>query len=96
MPARWSIDMSISSFKSSVDLCVHKPHAVNARGHFVHGDTQAFALDIQMKLVVGQENAYWAVQFTEEPYYVAGRGYDQYQPAYALGWRTALEYPGKI
>lgn len=36
-----------------------------------------------------QEDAYWREAFVHEPYYVSGRGYDQYQPAYALGWKAA-------
>lgn len=37
-----------------------------------------------------QEDAYWHAAFMHEPYYVAGRGYDQYRPAYAMGWQAAF------
>ena len=68
-------------------------HVVHAQARLPQSDSQVLAIDIQMKLVADQENAYWSKQFFNEHYYIAGRGYDQYQPAYALGWRTALEYP---
>lgn len=32
------------------------------------------------------EEAYWHDQYTKEPYYQAGRGYDDYAPAYRLGY----------
>lgn len=32
------------------------------------------------------EEAYWRDQYTKEPYYQAGRGYDDYAPAYRLGY----------
>lgn len=32
------------------------------------------------------EEAYWREQYTKEPYYQAGRGYDDYAPAYRLGF----------
>ena len=37
-----------------------------------------------------QEDAYWRTAFSREKYYVAGRSYDQYRPAYALGWQAAF------
>jgi len=33
-----------------------------------------------------QEDAYWRESHTREPYYDAGRSYDDYRPAYELGW----------
>lgn len=33
-----------------------------------------------------QEDAYWRDRYTEEPYYSAGRAYDDYGPAYEMGW----------
>lgn len=56
-------------------------------------DTSMLTLDIQMRLVAELEDAYWQTQFSKETYYAAGRGYDQYRPAYELGWSAALEYP---
>lgn len=38
-----------------------------------------------------QEDAYWHAAFLRERYYVPGRGYDQYRPAYAMGWEAAFE-----
>ncbi|MDR0226611.1 MAG: hypothetical protein LBI66_09335 [Burkholderiaceae bacterium] len=34
-------------------------------------------------------DAHWHDRYYLEPYYVSGRGYDQYRPAYALGWQVA-------
>lgn len=48
---------------------------------------------LHMQYVEEIENAYWAEKFSLQPYYVAGRSYDQYQPAFELGWRTALKAP---
>ena len=31
------------------------------------------------------EEAFWHVQYQREPYFVTGRGFDQYRPAYLLG-----------
>lgn len=57
------------------------------------GEPAGCVTDIQMQLVCEQEDAYWHVQFALQPYYVPGRGYDQYKPAYELGWQAALLYP---
>ncbi|AOV05314.1 hypothetical protein DR66_3205 [Delftia acidovorans] len=35
-------------------------------------------------------DAYWHDRYFLEPYFVPGRGYDQYRPAYALGWKASL------
>lgn len=37
------------------------------------------------------EDAYWRDAYEREPYYVAGRSYDEYRPAYELGWRAATQ-----
>ena len=34
------------------------------------------------------EDAFWHTQYTLESYFVAGRGFDQYSPAYQLGWQA--------
>lgn len=56
-------------------------------------DVFVLAADLQMRMVAEQEDAYWHAHFAQEPYYVAGRGYDQYRPAYELGWTAALQHP---
>ena len=38
------------------------------------------------------EDAYWHDMYKRESYYVSGRSYDQYRPAYALGWQAAFDY----
>lgn len=40
------------------------------------------------------QDEFWHDHYHLEAYYVSGRGYDQYRPAYELGWRAALQYPG--
>ena len=34
------------------------------------------------------EEAFWHERYTCEPYFVPGRGFDQYYPAYLLGWQA--------
>jgi uncharacterized protein (TIGR02284 family) len=40
------------------------------------------------------EEAYWRESYTREPYYEAGRSFDDYGPAYAYGWGATTTYPG--
>jgi uncharacterized protein (TIGR02284 family) len=40
------------------------------------------------------EDAYWRDAYNREPYYVQGRSYDQYRPAYELGWSSVGRYEG--
>lgn len=40
------------------------------------------------------EEAYWRESYTREPYYEAGRSFDDYGPAYAYGWGATMTYPG--
>ena len=40
------------------------------------------------------EDAYWRESYQREPYYTAGRTYDDYRPAYELGWSSAGRYDG--
>ena len=42
------------------------------------------------------EDAYWRDSYQNEPYYENGRQYEQYQPAYAMGWTSAATYPGEF
>lgn len=42
------------------------------------------------------QDLFWHDHYHLEPYYVNGRGYDQYRPAYELGWKAALQYPGEF
>ncbi|WP_370679046.1 hypothetical protein [Comamonas sp. GB3 AK4-5] len=39
-----------------------------------------------------REDAFWHAAFSHEPYYAPGRSYDQYRPAYALGWQAAFHH----
>lgn len=39
-----------------------------------------------------QEEAFWHGAYLREPYYVAGRSYAQYRPAYALGWQAGFDF----
>ena len=40
------------------------------------------------------EDAYWRETYHREPYYTSGRGYDEYRPAYELGWSAVGRYEG--
>ena len=40
------------------------------------------------------EDAYWRDAYDREPYYVGGRTYDQYRPAYEMGWTSVGRYEG--
>lgn len=40
------------------------------------------------------EDAYWRESYDREPYYVKGRAYDEYRPAYELGWSSVSRYDG--
>lgn len=39
-----------------------------------------------------EEDAYWRENHTREPYYNAQRTYDDYQPAYRMGWESRARY----
>ncbi len=41
-----------------------------------------------------EEDAYWRDNYQREPYHVSGRTYDQYRPAYELGWSSVGRYEG--
>ena len=41
-----------------------------------------------------QEDAYWREAYQREPYYVGGRTYDHYRPAYELGWSSVGRFDG--
>ncbi len=42
------------------------------------------------------EDAHWRARYQSEPYYEAGRQYEEYRPAYAMGWSSAATYPGEF
>ena len=41
------------------------------------------------------EDAYWRDNYTKEPYYVEGRTYDDYAPAYRTGYEARARYAGR-
>jgi hypothetical protein len=41
-----------------------------------------------------EEDAYWRNSYQTQPYYTPGYTYDDYAPAYALGYNGAGRYPG--
>ena len=41
------------------------------------------------------EDAYWRDNYTKEPYYVEGRTYDDYAPAYRTGYEGRTRYAGR-
>ena len=42
------------------------------------------------------EDAYWRESYLNQPYYEGGRQYEEYRPAYAMGWTSAATYPGEF
>ncbi len=42
------------------------------------------------------QDAYWRENYPNEPYYEGGRQYEEYRPAYAMGWSSAATYPGEF
>lgn len=87
------------SFSPPTDLGLNK-HWAEPRLTSRHSNKHAFAddvanssVDIHMRLVADLEDSYWRTHFSTQGFYVAGRGYDQYQPALALGWNGALQNP---
>jgi uncharacterized protein (TIGR02284 family) len=42
------------------------------------------------------EEAYWRGNYTSEPYYEAGRPFEDYAPAYQLGWRWFTSHGGNF
>ena len=41
------------------------------------------------------EDAYWKDNYNKEPYYVEGRTYDDYAPAYRTGYEARTRYAGR-
>jgi len=41
------------------------------------------------------EEAYWAENYSREPYYEKGYTYQDYHPGYRTGWEARTRYPGK-
>jgi len=41
------------------------------------------------------EHAYWRSEFGKRPYFMQGSAYDQYGPAYQLGWESHASYSTK-
>jgi hypothetical protein len=39
------------------------------------------------------EDAYWRTNYQTQPYYTTGYTYDDYSPAYALGYNNARRFP---
>lgn len=40
------------------------------------------------------DSGYWNQQFAREPYYLEGDSYDDYDPAYRLGYGARQQHPG--
>jgi uncharacterized protein (TIGR02284 family) len=47
-------------------------------------------------LYPGSEAEYWRETYTREPYYEAGRSFEDYGPAYELGWTGYSSYGGEF
>ena len=64
-----------------------------SEGAALVADDQVLTMELQMRIWSELEDAYWHTHFADQPFYVIGRGYDQYRPALALGWGAALRTP---
>ena len=42
------------------------------------------------------EDAYWRDAYAKQPYYETGRTYDEYRPAYEMGWSSVDSYTGRF
>jgi len=42
------------------------------------------------------EDAYWRDAYAKQPYYETGRTYDEYRPAYEMGWSSAGTHTGRF
>ena len=40
------------------------------------------------------DSGYWNQQFRSEPYFLEGDSYDDYEPAYRLGYQARHQHPG--
>lgn len=41
------------------------------------------------------EEAFWKEAYVEEPYYVEGKAYEYYAPAYRIGWEGHMRFRGR-
>lgn len=41
------------------------------------------------------EEAFWKTAYVEEPYYMEGKAFEYYAPAYRIGWEGRARYPGR-
>ncbi|WP_374321405.1 hypothetical protein [Pseudoxanthomonas kaohsiungensis] len=41
------------------------------------------------------DSGYWNQQFRSEPYFLEGDSYDDYEPAYRLGYQARHQHPGR-
>jgi hypothetical protein len=67
---------------------MHKENFMAAKENTEH------ALDLHAAHAVNhdKEDAYWREAHTREPYYNPERSYEDYAPAYRLGWESRAKY----
>ena len=63
-------------------------------GEFLIEESFGAAKGIDAVVNHEEEDAYWRESYQREPYYVSGRTYEQYRPAYELGWSSVGRYEG--
>lgn len=90
---KWSFEMSRSPHLFNSPYSVFGQSSDTLQRVDAPVENCVLTLDIQMRLVADWEDAYWKNQFVKEIYYAAGRSYDQYRPAYELGWNAAMAHP---
>lgn len=60
----------------------------------VAGQLGATSAPVALAQMPDSETNFWHRQYRFEPYFVAGRSFDQYCPAYQLGWQLAQSPEG--
>lgn len=65
-------------------------------GAWAHADTSATAGALHAKAAAAAgrapaAQAYWRSSYESEPYYEPGRSFDDYAPAYELGWSSRAQ-----
>lgn len=69
--------------------------AVGAAAGSVAGAASGAARKMRQRVDATAEDRYWAQQYRHEPYYDTALSYEDYAPAYRLGYGAYERYPGE-
>jgi uncharacterized protein (TIGR02284 family) len=76
------------------DRDLHHDNIESSRDAGVSGDKERAREGMAPDTYPGEEMLYWKETYTGEPYYEQGRLYEDYSPAYELGWLGYHRYGG--